>query len=431
LIEVGAKMSNSRLELLDLFDQLSFALCIVSKDYEIVRANKYFQSHAIFSTDELHGGNLLALFPESSHYLKTKIDTAFITGKKSFSSWEEMPHVLPFKPARSVYGDADKMYQDLALVPIQCDDGVIEYVCLCVYDTTTIASQDKQLHLVMEQLEAERKQRKVLKQQLEEAQGELMQSEKMASIGQLSTSIAHEIHNPIEFITSNIQTFNTHFQRLERVVDQLKQTIVAQGDPKLVQECQSLIELNRVDFIVDNAHELITESIEASSRVMAIIKNLKEFSHADGSAWSYTSLKHCIESTLKIINNEIKYGITIERDYQNDVPDIFCQPMQINQVLLNLLVNAIQAIEKEGIIKISLNKIDAKSVEIRVKDNGSGIKKELQEKVFEPFFTTKAVSSGTGLGLSVSHGIIKAHKGKIQLNSEVDVGTEFIITLPI
>jgi signal transduction histidine kinase len=428
-------MSFSRLELSDLFDQLSFALCIVSKEYRIVKVNEYFQSHAIcasFSSKPLEGSYLLEVFADSSDYLKAKIDQAFNGGVISFSSWEDKPHVLPFKPSRSAYGEADKMYQDLHIVPILSDEGTIDHVCLCVYDATTIASQDKQLHLVMEQLEAERKQRKRLKQQLEEVQGQLIRSEQMASIGQISSGIAYEITTPIDVVASNIQILNHHFQCLQAMLHEITEVITTNGQPNLIEAYQSVIKKNDVAHMMDAIQTLMDQSIAGSSHVTAVIKNLKEFSHVDGSQWRYESLEHCIESTLKIIKNDVKYQIAIERDYQDDVPDIFCQPLQINQVLLNLLVNASQAIDdKDGIIKISLNKIDANSVEIRVQDNGHGMEKALHEKIFEPFFTTKAATTGTGLGLSVSNEIIKSHQGKIHVNSEQGVGSEFIITLPI
>lgn len=425
-------MSFSQLELSDLFDQLSFALCIVSKEYRIVKVNKYFRSHAITPSKLLEGDYLSDVFSDSGEYLQAKIDQAFNGGGISFLSWEEKPHALAFKPSRSAYGASDKMYQDIHIVPIVSDSNTIDHVCLCVYDTTTIASQDKQLHLVMEQLEAERKQRKRLKQQLDEMQGQLIRSEQMASIGQLSSGVAHEITAPIDIVASNIQRLNYHVEYFQSMIRELTEVITTQGQPGLIEACQSVMNKNAVLKRLEEAQTLIEQSIVGSGHVSAVIKNLKEFSLVDGSQWRYESLERCIESTLKIIKNDVKYHIAIERDYQDDVPHIFCQPLQINQVLLNLLVNASQAIDdKEGIIKISLNKIDANSVEIRVQDNGPGIEKELHEKIFEPFFTTKSANTGTGLGLSVSNEIIKSHNGKVRVNSQQGVGTEFIITLPI
>ncbi|ASU23942.1 two-component sensor histidine kinase [Vibrio qinghaiensis] len=424
-------MGKSRLLLSDLLDQFSFALCIVRQDYVIVKANDYFQSRVIFDGDVMQGKNILELFPHSADYLKRKIDTALVIETSSFSRWEQKPHLLPFKGSRPLSGEEDQMYQDLEIIPIHSDDGVIEHVCICVYDVTIQASQQQELKRISHQLEQEHQAQKVLIKKLEDAQGQLRQSEKMASIGLLSAGIAHEINNPVGFITSNIQTLSDYFQTLAAVLEEIKRQVSQANDTALVTSCEALLKEKQIDFILEDTADLISESLEGSSRVMAIVKNLKEFSHVDGSEWSYANLESCIESTLKIINNEIKYNITLEKIYQENVPDVYCQPMQINQVLLNILVNASQAIHGEGTITISLSKCNDKQVEVRIKDTGSGIPDAIKDRIFEPFFTTKAVGSGTGLGLSVSYGIINSHKGNIAVHSEVNQGTEFIITLPV
>lgn len=424
-------MGKSRLLLSDLLDQFSFALCIVRQDYVIVKANDYFQSRVIFDGDVMQGKNILELFPHSADYLKRKIDTALVIETSSFSRWEQKPHLLPFKGSRPLSGEEDQMYQDLEIIPIHSDDGVIEHVCICVYDVTIQASQQQELKRISHQLEQEHQAQKVLIKKLEDAQGQLRQSEKMASIGLLSAGIAHEINNPVSFITSNIQTLSDYFQTLAAVLEEIKKQVSQANDTALVTSCEALLKEKQIDFILEDTADLISESLEGSSRVMAIVKNLKEFSHVDGSEWSYANLESCIESTLKIINNEIKYNITLEKIYQENVPDVYCQPMQINQVLLNILVNASQAIHGEGTITISLSKCNDKQVEVRIKDTGSGIPDAIKDRIFEPFFTTKAVGSGTGLGLSVSYGIINSHKGNIAVHSEVNQGTEFIITLPV
>jgi len=358
-------MAKSRLLLSELLDQLSFALCIVRNDYVIVKVNEYFESRVIFDGETMQGKNILDLFPESADYLKRKIDTALVIESSSFSSWEQKPHLLPFKSSRPVSGDEEKMYQDLEVVPIHSEDGSIEHVCLCVYDVTIQASQQLELKRVSQKLEEEHQSQKILIKKLEDAQGQLIQSEKMASIGQLSAGIAHEINNPVGFITSNLQTLNDYFNSLEKVLKNIIQIIDQGQDAGLIEACQNILKQGQVDFILEDTAELITESLEGSSRVMSIVKNLKEFSHVDRSEWGYANLENCIESTLKIINNEIKYNITV------------------------------------------------------------------RERIFEPFFTTKPVGSGTGLGLSVSYGIINKHHGTISVTSEVGKGSEFVIRLPI
>ncbi len=423
-------MEKSKLLFSDLLNQLSFALCIVRRDYIVVQANKYFQSRAIYDGEEMLGKSILELFPDAASYIKRKIDTALVIESSSFSSWEQNPHLLPFKSSRPVSGNEEKMYQDLEIIPIHSDDGNANYVCVCVYDVTTQACQQKKLKAISNQLEKEHQEQKILITKLEEAQGQLIQSEKMASIGQLSAGIAHEINNPVGFITSNIQTLKDYVDKLASVIGELKESIAESGDSKLKENCQRALDNNQVDYILGDIADLIDESLEGSARVISIVKNLKEFSHVDGSEWTYASITSCIESTLKIINNEIKYNITVEKDYEEGLPEVFCQPMQINQVLLNILVNASQAIEGEGQIFISVHYVD-ENIEIKIKDTGMGIPEDIRARIFEPFFTTKAVGSGTGLGLSVSYGIIHAHKGSISVDSEPGKGSEFTIILPI
>lgn len=424
-------MAKSRLLLSELLDQLSFALCIVRNDYVIVKVNEYFESRVIFDGETMQGKSILELFPESADYLKRKIDTALVIESSSFSSWEQKPHLLPFKSSRPVSGDEEQMYQNLEVLPIHSEDGSIEHVCLCVYDVTIQASQQLELKRVSQNLEEEHQAQRILIKKLEDAQGQLIQSEKMASIGQLSAGIAHEINNPVGFITSNLQTLSGYFKDLEKVLENISRNVKQSQDAALNQACQTILQQGQVDFIMEDTAALISESLEGSSRVMSIVKNLKDFSHVDRSEWSYTNLEHCIESTLKIIHNEIKYNITLEKNYASDVPNVFCQPMQINQVLLNILVNASHAIKGEGKITITLRAADADFVEIQIRDTGCGIPEENRERIFEPFFTTKPVGSGTGLGLSVSYGIIKKHHGRINVASEMGKGSEFTIRLPI
>ncbi|WP_337914148.1 sensor histidine kinase, partial [Vibrio cholerae] len=390
-----------------------------------------FSSRVICETGDFVGRNIIELFPDASEYLKRKIDTTLLIESSGFSCWEQHPHLLPFKSSRPVSGVEGKMYQNIEVIPIHSEDGKIEHICLCIYDMTIQASQNIELKKITQKLEEQFSAQKILNKKLEDAQGQLIQSEKMASIGQLSAGIAHEINNPVGFITSNLQTLSDYFNSLEKVIKNLTESISQSHDQTLNDACQKILKQGQVDFVLEDTADLINESLEGSSRVMAIVKNLKDFSHMDRSEWSYANLESCIDSTLKIIHNEIKYNITVEKEYGKNIPEVCCQPMQINQVLLNLLVNASHAIDGEGKITVSLERLDDKHVIIKVKDSGCGIPEDIRDRIFEPFFTTKPVGSGTGLGLSVSYGIIKKHHGTIDVKSTVGLGTEFIICLPV
>ncbi|MFH4664143.1 ATP-binding protein [Vibrio cidicii] len=429
----GKNMSNikSKLMLSDLVDQLSVAICIVRRDYTIAMVNEYFVTRSKVTTNELVGQNLLEKYPESQHFLKRKIDTAFMIESPTFSSWEQAPHVLPFYTSRPISGSEDRMFQNIEVLPIHSDDGSLEHVCLCIHDVTLQAAQHHSLKELTVKLNNEQHQLEDALNKLKQAQSQLLQSEKMASIGQLSAGIAHEINNPIGFITSNLQTLDDYFSTVKNHIQQLNTLINSCEIEKIIDIKEKAEKKINLDYILDDLSDLIQESLEGSSRVMAIVKNLKEFSHIDSSEWNYSNLENGLESTLKIINNEVKYNIEVEKHFSKDVPEVYCQPMQINQVFLNILVNACHAIEGKGKISIFLDKHDDDFVSIKIADTGSGIPQEILSSIFDPFFTTKPVGSGTGLGLSVSYGIVAKHKGKIEVESEVGKGSTFTILLPI
>ncbi|MHA2938964.1 ATP-binding protein [Vibrio sp. RC27] len=423
---------KAKLALSDLLNQLSVAVCIVRKDYTVVMVNSYFQSRSGLAKEALLGQNLLSVFSDGATLLKRKIDTAFVIESPSFSSWEHAPHVLPFQSSRQVSGHEEEMFQDLEFIPIHSQDGTLDHVCICVYDLTAQACQHTELKVLSQSLHREQAELKDALNNLKKAQSQLLQSEKMASIGQLSAGIAHEINNPLGFITSNVQTLDDYFRKISDVVTSLEQAIDDSGHAALIEKKSQLIEQSQINYVLEDVTDLIAESLEGSSRVMSIVKNLKEFSHADDSEWLYSDLRQGLDSTLRIIDNEIKYNATVEREYADDTPSVYCQPMQLNQVFLNLLVNARQAMgEDSGVIRVRIQPIADDKVEVQIEDNGSGIPKENLTTIFEPFFTTKPVGDGTGLGLSVSYGIINAHGGTISVDSEVGKGTTFTLILPV
>jgi two-component system, cell cycle sensor histidine kinase and response regulator CckA len=255
----------------------------------------------------------------------------------------------------------------------------------------------------------------------------LMQSDKLASIGQLAAGVAHEINNPMSYIISNLELL-THY------LDQL-----AHYDTLLQKECDGLSVLARekiqqerdsrdIEYILTAGGSLITESLEGAGRVAKIVRDLKTFSRVDGEEDELIDLNSCLESALTIVHNELKYLATIRKEY-GQLPEIRCNPGQLNQVFLNLLVNAGHAIVSPGVIELR-SWCDEEFVYASVSDTGQGIPEEIRSRLFEPFFTTKEEGRGTGLGLSISSDIIGKHNGKILVESEVGAGSTFTIILP-
>lgn len=261
-------------------------------------------------------------------------------------------------------------------------------------------------------------------------ESQLVQSEKLASLGQMAAGVAHEINNPIGFISSNLGTLDGYFKQLLSVLDTW-QTLGPTPDSESLARLEQLRKDADLDFLLEDIPVLIRESKEGIGRVGQIVKDLKDFSRVDSQQqWQWANLQQGIESTLNIVASELKYKADLIKEYQ-PLPDIECLPSQINQVIMNLVVNAAQAMGPErGTITLRTGQ-QQDTAWVEVADTGAGIAPDILQKIFDPFFTTKPVGQGTGLGLSLSYGIVKKHGGDISVRSEPGVGTTFRIELPM
>ncbi len=269
--------------------------------------------------------------------------------------------------------------------------------------------------------------------ELKSAQSQILQQEKMASIGQLAAGIAHEINNPVGFIMSNLNSLQKY---CDRFVDFIKvqEEAIKEISPnhlkdELIDRLKEYKKSQKIEYMMEDVHDLIKESIEGAERVKRIVQDLKSFSRVDEAEFKMADINAGIESTINIVWNELKYKVTLKKEY-GDIPLTKCNPGQLNQVFMNILVNSAQAIEKKGEIHVKTWHKD-KDIYISISDTGCGIPRENINKIFEPFFTTKEVGKGTGLGLSIAYDIVKKHKGEITVQSEVGKGTTFVIKIPI
>ena len=261
-------------------------------------------------------------------------------------------------------------------------------------------------------------------------QMQILQSEKMASIGQLAAGVAHEINNPMGFINSNLTTLKKYTGRMAEFIEYLSKNILNNSDSEITRQVEDTRRLLKIDHILNDSLNLIEESIEGAGRVKSIVQDLNSFSRVDQAECDMINLNEALETTINIAWNEIKYVATLNREF-GDIPMIKCHPQQINQVFLNLLVNASHAIgEMQGAIAVRTWSED-EQVFVSVADSGCGIPEDIKQRIFEPFFTTKDVGKGTGLGLSISYDIIHKHGGEITVDSEVGCGTTFVVKLPI
>jgi len=254
------------------------------------------------------------------------------------------------------------------------------------------------------------------------AHSHIMQTEKLAAIGQLAAGVAHEINNPIGYVFSNLKTLGNYVRDLLKIVDAVEG--VAHLD-----DLRHLKRNLEYDYIRNDLAALLSESEDGIDRVKKIITALKDFSRPEEDGFREFDLHHGIETTLKVVNNELKYKANIVRDF-GVLPLVECNGSQINQVTLNLLINAVQAIATHGTITIRSG-VNGADVWFEVEDTGEGIEDDALHRIFEPFYTTKQLGKGTGLGLALSYGIVEQHRGRIEVFSKKGWGSRFRIWLPI
>ena len=271
---------------------------------------------------------------------------------------------------------------------------------------------------------------------LKRTQTQLVHQEKMASIGQLAAGVAHEINNPVAFVSTNLRTLKEYMEEIFRLIakyGEAEQAMENEDHARMRSLCAEIRTLKQkmdLEFILEDSGQVIEESLEGTERVRRIVTDLKHFSHKGEKEMQYADLNAELESTLNMVWNELKYKAAITKEY-GDLPHILCFPTELNQVFMNLLINAAQAIPNRGEITIRTFQENG-HIRIQIRDTGAGISKENLPRLFDPFFTTKEPGKGTGLGLSIAHSIVvEKHHGTLAVQSEMGKGTTFTITLPV
>jgi PAS domain S-box-containing protein len=296
------------------------------------------------------------------------------------------------------------------------ESGKIDFYSTIMRDRTAARQQELELRQAFDELK--------------HAHDQLVQSEKMASIGQLAAGVAHEINNPIGYLHSNLGTLGQYLDDTSRVVEAYEAALPSVADPVAKTAVEQLKKQTDFQFVLEDIPKLLAESQEGIRRVRKIVQDLKDFAHtSDNEEWQWVDLRHSLSRTLSIVHNELKYKAEVVQSFE-DIPEIRCLPGQLNQVFMNLLVNAAHAIDEHGEVRIATRQ-QGEHLLVEISDTGCGMPPEVVGRIFEPFFTTKPVGKGTGLGLSISYGIVKKHGGHIEVDSQVGQGTTFRIVLPI
>ena len=410
-------------------DRIEVGIFAVDRAFTVTLWNHFMATHSRHPAEAVLGRNLFECFPELPRgWLEHKIRNVYTLRNYGFTSWEQRPFLFRFDHNRPMTGGVDAMRQSCTFLPVRDADGTVSQVCVTVFDYTDAAVAHAELARTVQALEGEKAAQRKLIDELENAHNQLLQSEKLASIGQLAAGVAHEINNPIGFVNSNLGTLDRYLGDLLRVIEAY-QGVEAALPPAARAQVEAVKQAVDLGYLQEDVGPLVKESRDGLDRVTRIVQDLKDFSRMGAADRQWADLHRCLDSTLNVVANEIKYKAELERQY-GDIPDIRCVPSQLNQVFMNLLVNAAQAIADRGRITITTGR-RGDEVFVAVRDSGAGIPDELRTRIFDPFFTTKPVGTGTGLGLSVSHGIVQRHGGRIEVSSQPGAGSEFRVWLPI
>ena len=408
---------------------INLGVLLLDGDCRVMFWNEFMVLNSGRDSADVVGQSLFEVFPELPRlWLQKKVDSVFALQNLAFTSWQQRPHLFNFSGNRPITGQAEAMYQNCTFSPVLDAEGNVKYVCLTIADASETATQQLQLEQLNQLLQAEKDEQSRLIHKLEDTQAQLLQSEKMAAIGQLAAGVAHEINNPVGYVYSNFSSLQGYVGDLFKLIDAY-QKAAEQQDPAFR---AVLEEINRnldYEFVRDDMADLVKESRQGLERVKQIVQDLRDFSHIDSGDWQLADLHKGLDSTLNVIWNEIKFKAEVVKDY-GDLPMVECLGSQLNQVFMNLIVNAAHAIEKQGTIWLETG-CENDRVFVRVRDNGAGIAPQHISRLFEPFYTTKPVGQGTGLGLSVSYSIVDKHNGRLEVESEVGKGTAFTVWLPL
>lgn len=400
-----------------LIDNLDVGVIMMDHQQTIHFWNAFVSRVSGRRLEDALGARFVGLFPDADiSCLEYLMEQVCCQSHKSRMAWVDADHLVRLGFRR---GQANETLLQSALM-VGCGSEEAPYFALVLYDVADALKVSGQVDSTLRLL-GERDGRH-LTGRVENIDSRMLQTEKMAAIGQLAAGVAHEINNPVGYVFSNLKALGSYVQDLLRIVD-------AVDTAGSVGELAELKKSLDYDYIRNDVGSLLSESEDGIDRVRNIISALKDFSRIEEEQPHLADLHRGIDTTLNVVNNELKYKAEVVKEY-GQLPEVECIPSQINQVVMNLLVNAAHAIEGFGRITLRSGHEDD-WVWLEVEDTGGGIDAPTLKRIFEPFYTTKPVGKGTGLGLSLSYNIIQKHHGRIEVFSQPGQGSRFRLWLPV
>jgi signal transduction histidine kinase len=400
-------------------DETPLGLVILDKDHVIEYMNRHMLRWLSFDLEQVAGSSFRSLFPDvSAKALERMLESSTAT-PNTFPVSDEPGERIDIRLPTSQHEGVDLRSLDCFLYS---EPHAEPRYAMLFHDASDASPFHHAFALAMQRLHVIKLDRLRLAKRLDRANSHLLRSEKLAGIGQLAAGVAHEINNPIGYVFSNLKTLASYMQDLLKITDAI-------DSAHSTEELRQLKRALEYSYIRGDVEALIEESEEGIDRVKKIIMALKDFSHIEEEGFRYADLHRGLETTLNVANNELKYKAEIVKEY-GELPEVECNASQINQVIMNLLVNAAQAISGTGTITIRTGR-SGPWVWLEVEDSGCGMAPDVVSRIFIPFFTTKPVGQGTGLGLSLSYSIVQKHHGDIEVFSEPGKGTRFRVWLPI
>jgi signal transduction histidine kinase len=407
-----------------IIDRVNAGVFSVNATHEVLQWNLFMATNTGRRAEDVVGRNLFDCFPELPRsWLTWKIRTVFELGTHAFSTWRHRPYVFRLPHNRPLTGGIDCMRQDVAFIPTKGSDDSVASVCVVISDATDTALS----HAALERAHAD------LKHEMEQharLEMELRLAQKLESIGQLAAGVAHEINTPLQFVGDTVTFLEEAFASLIELVN------VYRADDNRSEEARRAEARSDIEYFTSEVPLALGRAADGMQHISHIVSALRSLSHPDSGVLTTADLNEALQHVIVVTRNETKFVADVETDL-GELPSVNCYPGEINQVFINLIVNAAHAIQAKldggggrGVIQVS-SRCEGTDVVIAIRDTGCGIPPALRDRIFDPFFTTKPVGKGTGQGLSIARAAVARHHGALTFESEEGVGTTFLLRLPI